>query len=131
MEIGERFLLRYIQLDNSSLIGLIYISPTMRVLATHLYEVFIQSHTECTQLYMYSTLSCLIWCHSDSIKSLLIYTLHNLQIHQFYLNTLLMGGVKVSENCLPLSHVVAHSFLIQGDTKYSIKKNSFVIGIGM
>ena len=40
-----------------------------------------------------------------------------------------MSGV-VSENCLPLSHVVAHSFLIQGDTKYSIKKNSFVIGIG-
>jgi len=34
------------------------------------------------------------------------------------------------KSCLPLSHLAAHSFLEKGDEKFSIRKNSFIIGIG-
>lgn len=34
------------------------------------------------------------------------------------------------KSCLPLSQLAAHSFLQKGDEKFSIRKNSFIIGIG-
>lgn len=50
--------------------------------------------------------------------------------HQFAVPRPPKSSHQVSDNRIPSSHVMAHSFLTQGDTKYSIRKNSFCIGIG-